>query len=135
MRDVKCPSGQMLTVQAAPFEDSKSLYQALLKEIKFIDVKEDIDPLKLMKDVFCAGFSSSQIDHELTKCFKRCTYADKGIQKKIDMKTSFESDEGREDYLFVCMEVIKENVSPFLKHLSAQFSELLEMSGMSQNAK
>ena len=43
---------------------------------------------------------------------------------KID-KDTFEPVENREDYIQVCLEVIKENVAPFLKSLFAEYRQFM----------
>ena len=121
-RKVVLPSGAILEITAAPFDDAKALYMAVADEARGLklDSKAEIDA-NFWKDIFCTGLASKKIEAALAVCFKRVTYS--GL--KID-KDTFEPIEAREDYLTVCFEVAKENVSPFLKSLYARFSPILE---------
>ncbi len=118
----RMPSGAELNITLGSFLESKALYQAILDEAKNLklDPKEEIG-VNMMKDLFCAGFSSKKIEDALWVCMKRCAY--KGM--RIDADT-FESVEAREDYFSVCIEVAKENVLPFTKALTRQYSQILE---------
>lgn len=132
MREVKLPSGAVLVVNAAPFADSKKLYQAILKEMKVVHVNYDketnLDFANALKDSFCVGFSSTQIEDCLWECLKRCTYNGDKITND-----TFEPTTAREDYSDVCLEVTKENVLPFGKSLYAKFKPYMEAaSGKSQ---
>lgn len=129
MKEVVCPSGAVLKLSAAPFADSRELYKAILSEGKSVQVSEAVDILQIGKDVFCTSFSSPVVETALWKCLQRCIYNDGRGDLKIDLN-SFEPENSREDYMFVCTEVIKENISPFLKNLSAQFKVLFGLTGM-----
>lgn len=121
-RKVALPSGAELTIQLAPFADSKALYQAVLEEAKSlkIDAGADLD-VNLFKDIFCSGFSSKKIESCLDKCLSRALYDG----QKITAET-FEPEGARQDYMAVCFEVASDNIAPFLKSLYAKFSVVLE---------
>lgn len=119
MREVKLPSGAVLKITPAPFAVSKALYQALLRELKGVTMGFEITQ-NVFKDLFCAGFSSSEVETCLWECLKRCLYND----LKIDDQT-FEPVERREDYLKVCVEVTRDNVFPFAKVLYAEYLNAL----------
>lgn len=129
MRKVKLPSGAELTIQPAPFADAKNLYQSLLRELKSVRIDSEMQMVHLYKEIFCAGFSSPHIEECLWKCMERCTYDNgKTGALKID-KDTFEPVSAREDYMTVFTEVTKDNVSPFVKTLFAdykQFSQMIE---------
>ncbi len=116
MREVVLPSGAVLKVTPSPFAVSKALYQALLAELKSVPIDSKMDMAAVWKDLFCIGFSSPKIEACIWKCFERCLYSD----LKMDDQT-FEPVERRDDYMKVCMEVVKENVLPFAKSLFAEF--------------
>lgn len=122
MKEVSLPSGAVLKVTAAPFKDSKALYQACLEELKDLnlDPKQEIDA-NFFKGLFCVGFSSKKIESALYKCFERCTYNGSRI---VD-DSIFESVEARDDYFTVCFEVAKENIMPFTKSLSVKYAHIL----------
>ncbi len=126
MRKVTLASGAILTVNASTFAVSKALYQAMLRELKGIQVIGSVEKAQLYKDLFCTGFSSPEIESCLAECFKRCTYNANGVELKIDNDT-FEPVERRDDYMAVCMEVAKENVLPFVNSLYAEFVKVMGM--------
>ena len=126
-REVKLPSGAKLTVQPAPFAEAKELYQCILGELKGIEIHTNMQMGNVFKDMFCVGFSSPVIEECLWKCFPRCLY--NGL--KIDKET-FENPETWQDYMQVCIEVAKENTSPFLKSLYAEWSNALAKSETTQ---
>jgi hypothetical protein len=121
-KKITLPSGAELLITLAPFSDSKALYQAILEEVKSMQLHstQEID-VNLFKDLFCAGFSSKKIEAALYKCFERCLYGDLKINAD-----SFEKAEARQDYMKVCVEVAKENVLPFVKGLSVEFSTVFQ---------
>lgn len=117
-KEITLPSGAILKVNLAPFPDSKALYQAILEELRTVSVNdEDEIGINLIKDLFCTGFSSKKVDTALSKCVARCLYKGEKITNE-----SFEPAEARQDYMKVLIEVTKENILPFVKSLSAEFS-------------
>lgn len=120
MIEKKLPSGAILKITLAPFAEAKALYQACLEELRGlkVDPKEEVD-VNLFKDLFCVGLASKKIEAALDVCMKRALYKD----LKIDDKT-FEDIEARQDYIPACFEVAKENISPFVKSLYAEYSPL-----------
>lgn len=110
------PSGAVLKIQPAPFAEAKALWQAILKELKTINVSFGDNAALMLKDIFCAGFSSPYVELCLKPCLQRCTLD--GL--KIDDDT-FEPELRRQDYVKVCAEVVRENVLPFVKALFAEF--------------
>jgi hypothetical protein len=123
IRTVKLPSGAELTVQPAPFADSKALYQAALDELKAmkLDPSDEVG-VNLYKDLFCIGFSSKKIELALNECLKRCLYNG----SKITAET-WEPVEARQDYWQTCIEVAKENIDPFAKSLLSEYGHVLAM--------
>lgn len=117
-KKVGLPSGAELVITPAPFADAKALYQAVLEELKSLKLnpQDDVD-VNLLKDLICAGFGSKKIELALSKCFQRATY--NGLKVTDD---TWEPVEARQDYLQACLEVAKENLLPFVKSLSAEFS-------------
>lgn len=125
------PSGAMLVISVAPFAISRKLYQALLRELKGVNIKDEKeDTTVLFRQLFCIGFSSPEIEQCLEDCFKHCLYG--GL--KID-KDSFEPVENREDYPYVCMEVAKDNALPFVKGLFAELNRASELVDSIQKSK
>lgn len=122
-REVKLPSGAVLKIQVAPFAVSKSLYQAMLKEMKPLKIDSDMQLHQLFKDLFCAGFTSPEIDRCLGECFKSCTYAIGQGELKLTEEI-LEPVERRADYLTICIEVVKDNVAPFTRSLYADYKRM-----------
>lgn len=123
-REIKLESGAILKVAPSSFAASKALYQAVMKELKDSDDRSNVR--MLIKDFICISFSSPLIESCLKECFKRCTL-DSGLgDMKIDDST-FEPVERRNDYVRVCVEVAKENISPFMNSLYAECLPLLAM--------
>lgn len=123
MREVLLPSGSILKVSPAPFADAKNLYQALLKELKEVQIDLNAQAVNLYKELFCIGFSSPVIETYLWKCMERCSYNRGQGDMKID-KDTFESLDARQDFVVVCIEVAKDNVDPFAKSLFAEYKRM-----------
>ena len=128
--EFKCPSGAVLKIRPAPFADAKNLYQALLSELRDVSISTKMEMGELYKQLFCVGFSSPLIEEYLWKCLEKCTYNNGKGDLKID-KDTFEPLEARDDYMSICMEVTKENVSPFAKSLYAQYKHFVGMTDKS----
>lgn len=124
MREIKLPSGAILKLQPSPFAVAKGLYQAVLREVKMVRVSTKEEVTAMLKDAFCIAFSSPEIEMHLWQCFARCTYNSGAGDMKITEDT-FEPVERRDDYMKVCMEVAKENLTPFLKSLFADFQSAI----------
>lgn len=118
------PSGAVLKISPAPFADSKALFKALLKEARGLEISTKMELPNLLKNLFCTGYSSDEIEERLKVCLSRCTYNDGKGDLKIDDDT-FNPVKNREDYLYVYMEVAQENVGPFMKSLYAEFQRYL----------
>lgn len=131
MREIKLPSGAILKVNPAPFAVSKALYQALLRELKGISIGMNLEVTGMLKDIFCVGFSSKEVEACLWECFKRCTYNSGSGDLKIDDQT-FEPVERRDDYMKVCVEVARENTLPFAKSLYAEYLSAQAMAESTQ---
>lgn len=119
MKEIKLNSGAVLKIGDTPFSESKALYQAVLEEIKSVRIAKDEDSFEMLKNMCCVGFSSKKVDDCLKVCFGRCIYND----LKIDEKT-FDSQNARQDYVQVCVEVILENLLPFMKGLFVGLNRL-----------
>jgi len=124
MREVKLPSGATLQVTPSPFAEARALYQAILRELRFVEVGSKTEISSLYKDLFCIGFASAAVEACLWECFKRCTYDSGKGAFKIDNQT-FEPIEARDDFMTVCIEVAKENVLPFGKSLFAVYQDFV----------
>lgn len=124
MKEINLKSGAILRITLSPFAESRALYQAILDEFKPLNIGAEKEFAQLFKDLVCTGFSSKKVELCLETCFKRCTYDNGNGPLKIDRDT-FEPEEHRQDYIPVCIEVVKENIMPFLKGLFAEYQQFL----------
>jgi hypothetical protein len=124
MIEVSLPSGAVLKIGLAPFDDSKNLYQAILEELKGVQISSTREAGDVLKDLACVGLSSKKIESCLWACLKRCTYND-GKGDFIISKETFEPVKAREDYFTVCLAVAKENINPFMKNLFVEYQKIL----------
>lgn len=124
MKKINLPSGAVLSIGDVPFKDANALNKALLKELKDLTLNTRAQVGDMLKDIFCSGFSSPEIEKCLWKCLERCTYGNGESDLKITEET-FEPLEARADYMKVCVEVAKEIVAPFVKSLYAAYQEAL----------
>jgi hypothetical protein len=131
MREVRLESGATLRVSPAPFDIAKSLYQALLAEMRSVPVNAQTDMVSIFKDIYCIGLSSKEVERYLWLCMERCQYNSGKGNLKIEPDT-FEPVEARADFVQVCMEVAKENVGPFVKNLYAAY---VQVSDVVENAR
>lgn len=120
MDEIGLPSGVILKISKTPFAISKTLYQAVLEELKGIQMKSDGEIADLIKEMSWIWFGSKKVEAALQECFKYCIYG----ELKID-KDTFESEKTREDYWQVCVEVLEYNIKPFTKGLFVGSSRLL----------
>lgn len=112
------PSGAVLEIGHTPWRVSKALVDAIMEECKGLKVtaSTEID-VNLIKDVVCSSVASKRIEAAIDECMKRVTLD--GL--KITDET-FDAVEARAEYFLIRFNVAKENVMPFMKDLSAQFS-------------
>lgn len=125
---VKLPSGATLTITPAPFAMAKTLYQAVFREGKGVELHSNMQVMSFWKQIFCTSFASLEIEAALLPCMSFATYGrhPTGANPKINIAETFEDVEAREDYLTVCMEVGKENIFPFVKSLYAEYRPMFD---------
>lgn len=127
-KKVSLPSGAELEITLAPFMEGERLFTATaecLKSVK-VDGKTDVQDLtsniNSLKDAFLSCLTSQDMKDAILVCLKRCTYN----RKRITSWDVFDSIEARQDYLAVCWEVVKFNLTPFMKSLISKLSGLME---------
>lgn len=111
MRLTALPSGAELTVNVAPFKDSKFLFQVMAKEWRGINPAVMVSG-EGMSQMFLSAFSSLDVEKALWPCMGRSLYNG----EKITPET-FEKEEARQDFIPACLEVVAENITPFTKGL------------------
>ena len=124
---VSLPSGAELEITLAPFMEGERLFTATaecLKSVK-IDGNKDVQDLtsniNSLKDAFLSCLTSQAMKDAILACLKRCTYN----KQRITSWEVFDSLEARQDYLAVCWEVVKFNLTPFTKSLISKLSGLI----------
>lgn len=126
------PSGAVLDITLLPYGEAWDIAAAVIKEVQSIDIKlsgdVDFSNEEAMKKFFldnvndfkgpiCAILSSKKVLESAHSCFRKCTYNN----QKINGQT-FESKEGRKDFLYACFYALKENIYPFLEGLLSSLS-------------
>ena len=126
---VSLPSGAELEMTLAPFLEGEKLFSATaecLKQVKIdgnTEVEDLTSNLNSLKDVFLMCITSQQMKDAMLGCLKRCTYNG----QRITSWDIFDDVKAREDYLVVCWEVVKFNLTPFTKSLFSRLSGLVEL--------
>jgi hypothetical protein len=126
MREVTLPSGAILKINPARFDESKALHQALLREFNKVHIDADLENEKVdvvnpAKDALCLAFSSQEVEACLWKCLIHCTYNDGASGDSKILPITFEPQQARGDFIEVCVEVAQDNIAPFVKSLYAKF--------------
>jgi hypothetical protein len=112
-RKINLPSGAELTVNVAPFKDSKALFQAILREWKTVNPGAMASAQGMMA-MFSSAFSSVDVEKCLWPCMSRSLYDGEKLTPDV-----FEKDEARQDFIPACLEVVKDNIVPFTSSLFA----------------
>lgn len=119
MRQVILPSGAVLAVGIAPFNEAKGLQQACLRELRHISVGRALPMEGMLKDIFCVAYASPEVEAAMRPVIIRSTYNG----EKIDLAKPdiFEPVEARSDYYQVLAEVAQDNIGPFMNFLFAEW--------------
>lgn len=133
-KKVSLPSGAELEITLAPFLEGEKLFTAVAECLKSVkvdgntDVKDFTSNINSLKDMFLSCLTSQNMKDAILSCLKRCTYN----KQRITSWEVFDNIEAREDYLVVCWEVVKFNLTPFTKSLFSKFSALMAETTTSQ---
>lgn len=131
---VSLPSGAELEMTLAPFMEGERLFSATAECLKGVkvdgnaDVSDLTSNLNSLKDMFLSCLTSQTMKEAILACLKRCTYN----KQRITSWDIFDDINAREDYLAVCWEVVKFNLTPFTKSLISKFNEVTKNIGMNQ---
>ena len=134
MKEFKGLSGGKIVINCSSMSNVKKLRKALAVELKKVNIdvgnpKNLAELSGTFKDTnkwinifffFFLGLETSEaFDNIIMECMKDCTY------DNIMITESFFDDkpEARQDYDRIVMEVIKENLAPFLKGVSGMLSQ------------
>lgn len=126
-------SGSELDMTMAPFQDAHNLFQAVLKELKNVNLdlglksntsftdffEKDVtdDLLNTLKNFITSLLASKDIQISLQPCLQRCTYNNQKVTMDL-----FEDEKAREDFIEVLKEVLVFNLFPFFKGASCLLS-------------
>ena len=131
---VSLPSGAELEMTLAPFMEGERLFSATAECLKGVKVDGNADVTDLtsnlnsLKDMFLSCLTSQAMKEAILACLKRCTYN----KQRITSWDIFDDIKAREDYLAVCWEVVKFNLTPFTKSLISKFNEVTKNIATSQ---
>jgi hypothetical protein len=126
---LKLASGAMLEMTLLSFEDGFQLFSIVSEELLKINIDlgnikiseladRDMDNnfLNTLKNIVLSLIISKKLKDSLNSAFGRCLYNN----LKIDSET-FEDVNRRSDYLIVCWEVLRFNLSPFFPKSGLSF--------------
>ncbi|MBO7735900.1 MAG: hypothetical protein J6S67_25245 [Methanobrevibacter sp.] len=131
---VSLPSGAELEITLAPFSEGERLFSATAECLKGVkvdgnaDIQDITSNLNGIKDMFLSCLTSQAMKDAILACLKRCTYN----KQRITSWDVFDDVKAREDYLAVCWEVVKFNLTPFTRSLFSKFSGLIKETQTSQ---
>jgi hypothetical protein len=133
---VSLPSGAELEMTLAPFLEGEKLFSATAECLKTVKMEglntEDLSAsFESLKSAVLSCITSKELKEALLACLKRCTYNG----QRITSWDIFEDVNAREDYLSVCWEVVKFNLTPFTKSLFSKFSMSLGVAKANPESK
>lgn len=143
MKEFKGLSGGKIVVNCSSMHNVKKLRKALAVELKKVNIdvgdpknlaelsgtfKDTNKWINIFKDVLLGLETSESFDNIIMECMKDCTY------DNIMITETFFDDkpEARQDYDRIVMEVVKENLAPFLKGVSGMLSQSGISTGINQ---
>lgn len=108
-KSLTLPSGAILKIQTAPWEDAHKLYKTFMSVVSKVSFSSE----EVLS--FVAKMSiSAELEDALWVCMGRATWNGQKINKDL-----FEQDEARIDFLLIQKEVLAFNLAPFLQSLSS----------------
>lgn len=134
MKEFKSQNGKVIVINSSSMKTVKKLRKCLAQELlkHKIDLGNPksvaeltqslkgkmVDIVNLLKDILLGLEVSDEFEAVIYECMKECTYDNIMITESLfdDIQ------EAREDYDKIVMEVIKENLYPFIKSLIGKFS-------------
>lgn len=120
--EIKLPSGNVMKMNISSFENGKNLYQTILKEANSLDINSSTElDEKLMLKIGMLALSSAPIEKAIWACFDKVLIDGEKLTEDY-----FDVVENREDFILIMIEVAKANITPFMKSLFAQFSQLFQ---------
>ncbi len=117
MIEVTLPSGTILEISEAPFEDCLALHDVVLEELRVMKFSFNAETGAMIAEALMILAPSKKVRAAIEKCMTRSMCA--GVQ----MKMGFWKGEHvkREDYLPAMRAVAEENIRPFMQSLVAEY--------------
>ena len=133
MHEFKGVNGKKIVINCSSMKTVKKLRKALAKELLKVNIdvgnpaslkelngtfKDTNKWLNIFKEILLGLETSEEFDEVISECLRDCTYDNIMITEDLfDNK-----EEARADYDRIVMEVVKENLRPFLKGVSGMLS-------------
>lgn len=121
------PSGALLEMTMAPFEDGHRLLKAVSREIENTKISAGMQDLDAIKNLMMRAIYSDEIDRALVPCMARCKYDKKPVNRSLfSDETIMEEEKIKRmgDYLPVVKEVLMFNLQPFFSSLGSLFKDI-----------
>jgi hypothetical protein len=121
------PSGAILEMTMAPFEDGHKLLKAVSREIESTKITTGMQDLEAIKNLMMRAIYSEEIERALIPCLARCKYNKQLVNTKLfsdETITDEEKIRRRGDYLPVVKEVLMYNLTPFFISLGSLFKDI-----------
>lgn len=112
-------SGAAIVINLAPWEDAKELKKVIEREgaQSIIDMNGDLAKLS---SLILKLDGSDAFEKALMPCLARCTRNGESVRGN-----TFDTKEGRSDYVEIVKACVNENIGPFVASLFSQFGPLL----------
>lgn len=109
MKEVNLPSGSILRIHEASFEEALELNDVFLEELRSVNFSFKNEISSMITAAVLAVAPSKKFRASLFKCMERCIYEGATMNKEF-----WKSDKiKREDFYSVCHSVGEENLRPF----------------------
>ena len=120
METKKLPSGAVLSLTMAPFQDGHRLMKAVAREIEGVKITGDfLKEPDAIKNIIMRAIYSEDVELALKPCLARCSY-----NKQQITEDAFEDEKARGDFLPVVKEVMVYNLTPFFGSLSSLLKDI-----------
>ena len=125
-------NGVIVEIKVAPFKDACNLKKAVARAIKDSSLFKDVNAVDLMSikidslvQLLADIDASDEFEKTIMECLKCCIYDKGGKNIKITAQLFDDIHEAREDYYTIISKCVEENLRPFFKSLTSEFSNRL----------
>lgn len=121
MKEVNLPSGAVIRIDEAPFEDALELNDIFLEELRSVNfsVKNEIG--SMLAAAVLAVAPSKKFRAAVLKCMERCLYDGATMNKEFWKAGKIK----REDFYSACHSVSEENLRPFENDLYSLYVSIV----------